>query len=541
MRKSYNKTLSLKLSNRDALIMFLVVFLVETICGIYFSYFKGILLNDAFSRTANAFYVLYIKPIRLASMGFVWNPLPSIFQLPFVALSKIWRPLVSRGISGVITTSFSAAICALILLQVFTKFSIQKKYSIPVILLYALNPFIFFYGMNGMSEGPFFVTVIYIVANLTLWLKEGSPEYIVKMALALAIAFYCRYEAIPFAAAVGVGVLINILFSKKEKKYVASNLKREKYFYAEGTAIVLYAPIAYAIAIWIFLNWTITGNPFYFLNSVYSNAAQSQFTSEMGSVMETIKYVAVRSIPFLPPFFAVVIIRFITKRIFQSDFFILCTLVASMIAFHFLMLMKGSSYGWLRFFSYSLPICIAWIPYELSEAKLRFFSYSLPICIAWIPYELSEAKKLLQPIIFNILCVALIVSSILTGKALLDRVIAIEEHDAVVSEQYKEIYEYINEELFDDKIMMDTFMTAPIILNIKNIDNIVVSCNLNFNKYLEHPAKYGIQYIIVPDPDTGVGALDAFNKEYPNLYKEGAEWCTLKKEWEGFKIFEIKD
>ncbi|WP_333858953.1 hypothetical protein [Clostridium sp.] len=518
MAKSYNKSIFLKLQTKSSLLLFLVVFITEFIAGIYFSYFKGILLNDAFSRTANAFYVLYVKPIRLASIGFVWNPLPSILQLPFVALSKIWRPIVSSGISAVIITSISAGFSAVLLLKTFTKFNIQRKYSICIILLYITNPFIFFYGMNGMSEEPFFLAIIYIVTNMTLWMKKGKPEYIVKISFALAVAFLCRYEAIPFSAAVGIGVLINIFFNEKEKKFIPHNLKREKYYYAEGTTIVLYAPILYTILIWIFLNWTITGNPFYFLNSVYSNATQSQFTKPAGSYLEIILYILKRALPFLPPFFAIIITRLTTKRLVKNDFFILFVLIISMIIFHFLMLIKGSSYGWLR-----------------------FFSYSLPICIAWIPYELSEFKKTLQPLFFNILCVFLIISSISTVIALSSPVIAIEEHYVVVSEQCTQISEYINEELPDDKVMMDSFLTSAIILNIKNIDNIVVSSNLNFNKYLNYPAKYGIKYIIVPDPDNGIGVLDSFNKKYPSLYRQGTDWCTLKKEFEGYKIFQVID
>lgn len=518
MAKSYNKSILSKLKIKASFILFLVVFFIEFIAGVYFSYFKGILLNDAFSRTANAFYVLYVKPVRLASIGFVWNPLPSILQLPFVALSKLWRPIVSSGISAVIMTSTSAALTVLLLLKIFTEFNIQKKYSILIIILYITNPFIFFYGMNGMSEEPFFLIIIYITANMCLWIKKGTPEYIIKISFALSLAFLCRYEAIPFSAAIGIGVLINIFSNEKEKKFIPNNFKNEKYYYAEGTAVVLYAPILYTILIWIFLNWTITGNPLYFLNSVYSNSTQSQFTKPTGSFLETILYILKRSISFLPPFFAVIINRLLTKRLLKSDFFILFTLITSMIIFHFLMLIKGSSYGWLR-----------------------FFSYSLPICIAWLPYELSELKETLQPLFFNIICVSLIISSILTGAALSSPVIAIEEHYVVVSQQSTQISEYINEELSDDKIMMDSFLTSAIILNIKNTDNIIVSSHLNFNKYLNNPAKYGIKYIIVPDPNNGLGILDSFNKKYPSLYKHGSDWCTLKKEFEQYKIFQVID
>src|SRR5690349_4617983 len=39
---------------------------------------------DSLSRTANAFYVLFSRDPHLAAVGFVWNPLPSLIQLPLL-------------------------------------------------------------------------------------------------------------------------------------------------------------------------------------------------------------------------------------------------------------------------------------------------------------------------------------------------------------------------------------------------------------------------------------------------------------------------
>lgn len=368
-----------------------------------------------------------------------------------------------------------------------------------------------------MSEATFFVFAIYAVVNLTLWMKEGSPEYIIKIAFALTFAFFCRYEALPFAAAMGLAVLINIFFGRKEKKFIPANIKHERYYYAEGTAIVLYAPLVYGILLWIFLNWTITGNPLYFLNSTYSNMAQSQLTKPVGPLLKTAEYVALRSVPFLPLFFGITIARFATRRLLKSDFSILCILVLSMIVFHFLMLVKGSSYGWLRFFSYALPICIAWIPYEMSQIKRMFY-----------------------PAIFKILCAFLVISSVFTAKALSNPVIAVEEHYGVVSGESIQVSDCINEQLSDSRVMMDSFVTSSIILNVKNINNLVVSSSVDFDKALVNPAKYEVEYIVVPDPN-GVGSLDSFNRTYPGLYKYGSDWCTLYKEFDGYKIFKITD
>lgn len=517
MRNKYNKVIFQNPLKKDIILLFSIVFLSELIGGIYFSYFKGILLNDAFSRTANAFYVVFVKPLRLASVGLVWNPLPSILQLPFAVMAKFWRPMVSSGISAVIVTAFFTALSSIFLFKIFTRLNIQKKYSLLIIFLYVSNPFIFFYGMNGMSESIMFFMIIYAVCNMTLWMLEGSPEYIIKIAFALTLAFYCRYEAIPFAIAVGLGVLINIFFNKNEKQFIPKNNKREIYHYAEGTAIVLFAPFFYGVLVWIFLNWSITGNPLYFLNSVYSNTTQSQLINALGTPSAVLMYVIKKTLPFIPLFSALVIIRILKKKVLKSDFFVLFILVFSLIVFHYLMLLKGSSYGWLRFFSYALPICAAWIPYELYKTKIKFRNLTI-----------------------FIICSGLIVSSVLTGITLADSSSSPEEHDVIISKQTADIAGYINEQFPDNKIMMDSFVTSGIILNVKNIDNLVVSSSLNFDRALQDPLKNGIDYILVPDP-SGIGALDAINRKYPHLYEGEEDWCELIEEFEGYKIYKVKD
>jgi len=322
MKNKYNKIIFQEAQKSNLILMFLFVFLSELIGGIYFNYVRGILLNDAFSRTANAFYVLFIKPMRLASIGLVWNPLPSLLQLPFVVLSKFWRPMASSGISAVIITALCAALTSILLLKVFTRLDIPRKYSLAIIILYVTNPFVFFYGMNGMSESIFFLIIVYIVSNITLWILECSPEYIIKIGFALLVAFYCRYEAIPFAFAVGIAVLINIFLNKKEKQFIPEDNRKEIYHYAEGTVMVLYAPIIYGILIWIFLNWTIAGNPLYFLNSPYSNTVQSQLIASSKNAVDILFYVFGKSYAFMPIFFGIVAIRIITKRLMEFDFFI---------------------------------------------------------------------------------------------------------------------------------------------------------------------------------------------------------------------------
>jgi hypothetical protein len=497
-------------------LLFFILFALEMVGAIYMGFYTDYIIGDAFSRTANAYYVLFIKPPRLASIGFVWNPLPSMLQLPFIALSILWKPIVTKGFSGAFFSATFAAASCVILHNAFNKLNIPKNQAFILNILYVTNPFIFYYGFIGMSEMLFFFLSIYAVICMTLWLEEGSPSYITKTAIALALAFLTRYEAIPFAFAVGVGFLIIIFWGKNEKKFIPVGLK-EKYYYAEGALTVLYMPFLYSIFLWIFFNWMISGNPFYFLNSSYSNLAQSQYASVAGNPLDLLGYVATMSLPFIPVLIGIIVIRLSSKRLLKSDFFILLAMVITMIAFHYFMLIKGASYGWLRFFSYSLPICIAWVPYELSQHNKR------------------NSKNHFA---FIVLAISLLISSFLTIHALMIPRLSPGEHDLISWHTSLEVSEYINTTLADEKILTDSYTTSEIILTVDNIDNIVTSASLHFYNAVDDPRKYGITYILIPDV-TGVGALDAIVQKYPNMYKHGTDWCTEEKAFDGYKIFKV--
>ncbi|SHJ94080.1 hypothetical protein [Desulforamulus aeronauticus] len=502
-------------------ILFMVIFSMELAAGIYYGYFLDTKMGDAFARTANAYYVFFVEPPRFASVGLVWNPLPSMLQLPLVAFSQIWKPLVTHGIAAAIISSLFAAASVVVLFKTFLKLNISLKLTFIIISLYATNPFIFFYGFNGMSEGLTFFFMIYAVSCLVLWMKEGAAHYIMRIAFALALAFFCRYEAIPFAAAIGVGVLIIIFFGPAVKAFAPQGQLKETYYYAEGTAIVLYTPLLFAVFLWVMFNWLISGNPLYFLNSAYSNSA---YASLLNGGVETPwelfrNVVWEKSAPFIPGFAGLVIVRSIRRNLFKHDFFVLLIMVLAVILFHYLMLLSGSSYGWLRFFSYVLPITVAWLPYEITQTN----------------QEVPTRKLILQ----GILVMSLLVSWGLTLSTLENPQKSVEEHISMETTESRRIAEYINENLQEEKVLMDSLRTGEILVNIDNMSNIVVTASPDFYESLEKPHKLGITYLLVPNPEEGAGSLDALNARYPNLYAGREEWCEQEVTFEGFKLFRV--
>ncbi len=371
-------------------IIFFAVLVLELGAGYYFCCVLNVYMADSIGRVANAFYVLYIEPAHLASIGFVWLPLPSLLELPLMPLVQLYKPLATSALAGSIVTAFFAAGAALLIYKNCVHFKVPNWATYLMVVLYAFNPFIFLYGSNGMSEAIFIFFIVLTITELFRWIDDEKWMHLLLIGVALALAFLTRYEAIPFAAAVFLALAF---FAVKKRRLQCQNEVeinntednngengkgngKSIRSYLEGTAIVVFMPLVTSIVLWILLNWVIMGDPLYFLTSQYSNAVQTaQNMGEdrlalIGNLGGVLIYVAKKSFVFLLPLVAVLLVRFFNKCLFQLETLMFLALALSITAFHYIMLITGGSYGWFRFFVYSLPITLVWLPYEFSKIEM---------------------------------------------------------------------------------------------------------------------------------------------------------------------------
>ncbi|MCO7126396.1 hypothetical protein NIE88_11500 [Sporolactobacillus shoreicorticis] len=513
-----------------------LVFGSELIFGIWMAHWNYFIPGDAISRVANAFYVLYSRDPHLGAVGFVWNPLPSLLILPILLFNR-WIPeLANEGISGVILTSLFASAMAVFLFRNFSRRGHSVLVSIFFVFIFIFNPFMFLYGSNGMSETLFIFFIIVCVTYLTdLMDTENNTISLILIGFSLALAFFTRYESIFFGAALSLSAVVIILNHYKNKEYHA----RTVYQKIEAAELIILLPAIYGGLLWIFLNWSIMGDALYFLHSNYSNLAQSENLSTnpiiapvIGNWLQTIQYVLLRSIPFSIPFVLIVLVRAFTGKLFKMDFLCLVILILSVPLMQLIMLYKGASYGWLRFFVYPLPIVMAWLPYELGKLKTK--------------------KKILYKITTLAVISSLIFSSYVTWLFMNNRKFAPEEYDAIHAKQSptylnrmlaKRIAGDLDKRLSqhpDSKILMDSFNAFQIILNSRHNQQLVITSDLDFEKSLNHPVKHKITYILVPKPN-GVASLNAVTKRYKNFYYRGASFAKLEKEygeeWRLYRLF----
>jgi len=498
----------------------------ELALGAYMAIGQGFVYLDSISRLANAFYVLYSRDPHLAAVGLVWNPLPSLLALPPLLLYPAFPWLASTGMFIIALTALFAGLTVLAVGEAFRRFSGKPgAAALGAILVFALNPFQFWYGANGMSEAIFGCFLALAVVCWTRWLKSEKVKDLLVVSVALALAFLTRYEAVPFAFFVMAGTLV-VLWNRRTARHKL-----------ESTLLMLATPIAFAGCVWIWLNFTIMGDPLYFLTSSYSNEGQSEllaqndkFAGIIGDPAESFLYVMRRVGIFLLPYFAIVAARYrITGTLRHADLAALTLMVWSVPLFQWFMVMNGSSYGWLRFFYYPLLVAFAWLPYEWSVTPAfglkRMKSYTIG---------------------------ALALSAVLVAPVMANPDLAPEEHAAIRhrdSEMYlsavreKNVAETLDRGIFardaEALVLTDSFNANRIIIGSQYPDRFVNTTDRDFEEILEDPYAYGVTHILVPLPG-GVSDLNAVYAKYPGFYEGQYPWAELVRTLDaGWRLFRV--
>lgn len=492
----------------------ILVFCAEFAFGIYLNS-QGVILGDAMSRTANAFYVLYCRPYRLASMGLVWNPLPSVLQLPFVLLSKLWRPFVTSGISMSFVSAIFAGWIVKTLLNTFHQLGVSRTHANICTGLIVVNPYFVFYGANGMTELMMGAAMIQVICSFTLWMRKGTASHLMVMGFSFVIMFLIRYEAIPFAVFIALGMVLHIFFSKKEAKYFP-NEKLEPLWYTEGTMWVTFLPIIYTVLVWIFYNWSITGNALYFVNSGYSMSAYSAYYSDYGGLLSILSYIWERVWPFTIPVIGLLTVKLFSGKLRKYDTLTILLACFGLTLFTTVMIVLGKSGGYVRYLCYPLMAAIGFIPYVISTSGRD-------------RHHMATA----------VIAISLVVSDIAFMWGFTSSSTFREDLTLNVPAHSVELAEFINARCRNTRVLMDSYRTYYAIMNVDDIDNLVISCSEDFDESVADPVKANISYVVVPQIGS-YGNMDALNIAYPNLWRGGESWAEYVTDIGEFRIFKVK-
>jgi hypothetical protein len=508
------------------LIVFAATALPYFALGWYLATVADVFDGDAVSRTAQAAYVILGRDPHLAAIGFIWNPLPSLLQIPLVVLLAPFGQIV---LAGPIQSAICMAGAAALLWQFMGDYRLARSVRIAFLTLFVANPMIILYAANGMSEAMFLFFLIGLVRAFSRWAIGGQPLSLVWAALMTAGAFGVRYEALPVAAAGAAAVLL-VLLTARDHRWPK----------IEATLLVFLTPFCYAVALWLFFNWLIVGDPFYFQQSVYSNEAQTALfaatsnylSAAVSAPVASFTYAASRFVGLFPAF-ALVALGTVALACARRSWALLGPLAifVAVPAFHVYVIYSGASWGWLRFFMYNIPATfLLAVPLIDAARATRFRRMAEWLLVAAFLASSIVGLGLMRDPNYGRQ------EQYFLGR-LTDRNLAVPESRS--NDEAEAVAAWIEQELPGQRILLDTVRGYGVWLYAEHRERYIIVSDRDYAAILVEPRGQA-DYLLVPSPQ--VEAADSINTRYPTLYAAGAPGLTLVRDFGGevgWRLFRI--
>ncbi len=513
--------------------LLLITMTVYAASCVYLVYGLHYYAGDAQSRVANAYYVLFSRMPHLGAIGFVWNPLPSMLELPIVALHPWFPAVVARGLAGSVVSIVLGIVAVYHLHRIIRGMSINKYLRIVLTLCFALNPLIVLYGANGMSDIMWVACLLGTYSGVLDYLKTNSLRRLVMGGLWLAAGLGMRYEAVPF----GAFVILALILAQWGKVSIAK---------MRGSAIILGAPIVFGGGVWIYFNWTIMKDPLYFLNSSYGNLAQTATGAYMTPAMAhayhhiigTLLYVGRFGLFYWPLYFAFFIALwycFGKRRDARAMVLVAGTLGAELLEIVFAY--QGHLGEWDRYFLEFIPngiLLTALATEKLLGTRIR--------------------SKVISAIVGIGLTAIFISGTVGTVHAVQNPVLGSPDGSVLDHAFHRQSMFYNNGDPYFGTtplvryinthpkltILADTFTDWSIIVRAHHLNQFIIPSDYNFSSVLHNP-RGRVDAILVPQP-SGVAQLNAINRAWPGLWQGRVPWLHLIKSFPGvdnWKLYQV--
>jgi hypothetical protein len=518
-------------------------------------------LGDSMSRVGNAYYMIYSRDPKLAAVGFVWMPLPSLLMVPFLPLKALWPALVSRGFLGNIESAFAMAGAVVILRSILEELGVARSTRIILVALFACNPMILYYGANGMSEALLLLFTLGAVRSLGRWMDSASSRDLVAAGTMLALAYFTRYEAL-FAAGVAIAFVATISFLR------AWDDPPRRGAIARSDALVVGFPVVVTFVSWTLASWFIVGHPFDTFTSRYGNAAQVSSASASqglratigGSLVSGSSFVAREVFALAPLLLPLLVIAAVVAWRRRDEWLTVpVAILGALMAFQGATTAAKQSFGWLRFQITAIPLSVLLVGYLLASSRQRTRS---PVSLAKQRRELSRWGALGAAALVVVVMGASVVTTL---RAWADPSLGREElanlvpvwPEMIGKKHFPRMFlgDFDGEQAVAGyvdalhpprgSVLVDVALGFPIVLASRHPSQFVITTDRDFPDAVGDPAAAGIRYILI-SPNTG--SMDAIAAVYPDLYATGARFSYLVKEFppphgngRSWRLYELRD
>lgn len=496
---------------------------------------------DAVFRMANGFYVLYSRHFHLAAIGFVWNPLTSVADMVPLLLKDLWHPLVSRDIAASTMTVVAMVGAVHQLRAMIREWGVARTPRLVLTALFALNPMVIYYAANGMSEALYLFTTIGTARYLRRWFAEDDLRSLVFAGAMLAFCYLAREEGVAIAAVSGLLVLGVSVYRATGPRRLMTAL----------TDLAVYLlPVFTAFVGWAFASLVITGSAFDQFTSQYGNTAQIQdygsyyhllpghYLQRLTHELSGLESMA----PLLPLVIVVAAVVAVRRR--DGQMLVPVSIFGGGIGFTLLSYLDNQIFPWFRFYILAVPLEVLLVAAILAPGELvveRQHSGDATPSAARSTRTLGVVVSLAGA------CLALLLigpSIITTARAMNNKNIGIEESAQLSAVFHPSTYRKLpsdsdllpimpyleNLNLPDADVVTDNAYDcmATTIMRSSNPKIFVITNDSDFQKILADPLTWHVHYLVVPPPG---GIFDAIISAYPTLYKSGAGFAKLVRQF----------
>lgn len=499
---------------------FTTTLVICLIGGWWLIYVAQILLGDALARVTQAHGIVLSRDPHLAAIGFIWPPLPSIVEIPFVL---ILSPFTAPIYAGQIVSALFTAGLAVILNRALESQRVSRRWRIPLVAFTLLNPLIFFSGINGMTENIFLFFVIVGTSELIKW-EPGEQRGLVVAAISIGLGFFVRYEAIAFAAAGVIALIIRTW---------TVPLDRER---LEGIITAFVAPVGYCVMLWVLWTTLILNDPLSFLTGTGSNVFFTEairagldpvLSPLYQDLLHSLLWSGERLLTLFPPYLPLLALatgRALWKR--DRIGVMLVGLAAVGPLFLWFQIYRGQLLISVRFWIY----CIAFSPLLVGYLARDF----LP--------TIRTRVYAVASVLFAVSMVSTLVTMATPGaneetfaRAILSgdpaRISRAQDNQYAALEEAVSFIDELHRSRPDSLILVDGLLHGGVALYVDDPRRIASDPDRDFEKLLDKPVD-NVNYILVAGSQlSGTLSATRVGARFPTLWREGAPWASYVTEF----------
>jgi hypothetical protein len=499
--------------------------------------------DDGLARTANASYVLFSRDPHLSAVGFVWNPLPSLAEIPILLFKGVFPSLLTKTAAGAVMSAAFMAGAVVAMRGIMVDRGASKFWVYGVTVAFALNPMVILNGGDGLSEASYLLLTVWAVRRLIRWLHSDSVMDLVMAGIALGLDFLTRYETVAITAGAALFVLITTW--RRAPLSRDSRLGR-----GMVDAALVATPFAVSFVVWAVVGWIITGSAFSQFSSVYGNSSQNAkpigaaTPTLLGSVSTVMSNMLL--VEMLCPL-AVIIAVYLCIRRRDSDFLAVAAPLGTGIAFVAVSYLMGSTIENIRYYILLIPLTI--LAVGMLPASRRYppprpagtgssptatglaFSRRIPHVLGRV--LLGVLGLLLVVPAMPVVWVNMMNPTVDPSDYGIRSVVNPSGYPPAQNPQIQTILSgakvsgYIDSlRLTNGAVLVDTWLGYTVVTTTTNTKQFVITSDLDFVACLNNPWSCGVRYFLVPAPVNN-GVLDAINRRYPTMWKTGAGIATL--------------